>query len=108
MVNCFVISAQVFTGRLQRLDEKVANSTLHGFAHGSKKNFKTHVNTYVRFCTYYGLDLFPADVMQSRRYVQYLSEFHKNVDSSKNYITGMRSLHEIFGFEPPQATTCIN
>ena len=92
-----------FRTRLYHLDKKMTVSTLHGFAPGSRKNFKTHVKTYVRFCLYYGLDLFPADILQERRYIQYLSEFYKSVDSSKGYLAGMRSLHEIFGFKGPPA-----
>ena len=75
----------------------------NGIAPTSQKNFRTHVTTYVRFCQFYGLDMFPADILQECRYVQYLSEYHKSVDSSKNYISGMRSLHEVFGFPPPSA-----
>ena len=87
--------------RLEDLDRRMSSSTKHGLAPSSQRNFKTQVTMYVNFCTYYGLDLFPADVLQERRYLQYLSEFHKSVDSSKSYIGGMRSLHEIFGFKPP-------
>ena len=49
----------------------------------------------LNFCTYYGLDMFPVDMLQERRYIQYLSEFHKSVNSSKNYISGMRALHAL-------------
>ena len=91
----------VFHQRLELLHRRMSSSTSHGLAPSSQCNFKTHVLMYVEFCTYYGLELFPADVLQKCRYLQYLSEFHKNVDSSKSYVRGMRSLHEIFGFEPP-------
>ena len=91
----------VYRNRLEHLDRKMSTSTMHGIAPSSQRNLKTHINTYVRFCKYYNLDAFPADVLQERRYLQYLSEFHKCVDSSKNYVGGMRSLHELFGFTPP-------
>ena len=97
----FDIVADVFALRLVRLDRKMSSSTLHGLALSSQWNFKTHVSAYVTFCTYYGLNLFPADQLQTRHYVQHLSEFHKNVDSSKGYVSGIKSLHEIFGFAPP-------
>ena len=61
-----------------------------------------HINSYVNFCTHYYYDVFPVDSLQARRYLQYLSYFHKTVDSSKGYVSGMRSLHEIFRFEPPE------
>ena len=57
---------------------------------------------YVSFCLYYGLNMFPADMLQTCRYLQHLSEFHQNVDSSRQYVGGMRALHEIFGFKPPE------
>ena len=78
-------------------------STKHGMAPSTRKNFKTHVTAYVGFCLYYNLDMFPADVLQEHRYLQYLSEFHKNIDSSKSYVGGMRALHEMFQFKAPPA-----
>ena len=98
-MNYFV--AQVFRRWLDELDKKLSSSTLHMMAPSSRRNFKMHVTTYVQFCTYYNLDTFPADVLQECRYLQYLSEFHRSVDSSKGYISGMWALHEIFGFKPP-------
>ena len=94
---------EVFRRRLQQLDQRLAGSTVNGIAPSSQGNFRTHVTAYVKFCLFYGLDLFPADVLQERRYIQYLSEYHKSVDSSKNYVSGMRSLHEMFEFTPPPA-----
>ena len=79
----------------------MSTSTAHGMALSSWKNFKTYVNKYVEFCTFFGLDMFPADTLQERRFVQYLGDFHESIDSSKSYVGGMRALHEIFGFEPP-------
>ena len=83
------------------LDGKLAVSTAHGLAPGSLKKFKTHINTYVTFCSLHDLNLFPADVLQIRRFIQYLSEFHQTVDSSKNYRGGVRALHQVFGITPP-------
>ena len=100
-IGKFNIVVDVFAQRLARLDRKMSSSTLHGLALSSQRNFKTHVSAYVTFCTYYGLNLFPADELQTRQYVQHLSEFHKSVDSSKGYVSSMKSLHEIFGFTPP-------
>ena len=74
----------------------MSQSMVHGIASSTQRNFRT-------FCQYYGLDMFPADVLQERRYITYLSEYHKNIDSSKNYVGGVRSLHEMFGFPPPLA-----
>ena len=102
--QCFIkISALVYMERLKNLDKRMSNSTKQGMAPGSRRNFKMHINTYIAFCTYYGLELFPADVLQERRALQYLSEFHKCVDSSKSYMGGMHALHEMFGFKPPPA-----
>ena len=101
MIGNLLAVNDVYAERLRQLDSKMCVSTLHGIAKSSQKNFKTHVNTYVEFCIYFGLPLFPADSLQMRRYLQYLSDFHKSVDSSRSYVTGVRSLHEIFGFPPP-------
>ena len=77
----------------------MANSTVHDLAPSSRRNFKTHVKVYVTFCMYFNLDMFPTDVLQEQRYLQYLSEFHASVESSKHYVGGMHSLHQIYGFE---------
>ena len=94
---------ELYELRLRQLDKRMLNSTKHGMAPNSQKNFKMHITTYVKFCTFYNLDMFPADILQERRYLQYLSEFHQSVDSSKSYVGGMRALHEMFGFKPPTA-----
>ena len=54
------------------------------------------------FCTKFHLALFPADALQIRRYVQYLSEQHESVDSSKSYVGGgVKSLHMLLDLDPP-------
>ena len=90
--------------KLRVLDGKLAVSTLHGMAQGTQRNFKTHINTYVTFCIEHELDLFPASVLQTCRYLQYLSEFHETVESSKSYVSGVQSLHQLFGFPPPESS----
>ena len=45
--------------------------------------------------------MFPASPFQMCRYLQYLSEFHSTVDSSKNYVSGVRTLHHLLGLQPP-------
>ena len=102
MDNKYALSiSDYITKLLAQLDRQVAYSTMHGLAPSSTKNFKTHINTYVRFCQLYRLPMFPADTFQMRRYLQYLAGFHESVDSSKAYISGVRSLHMLLDVEAP-------
>ena len=63
--------------------------------------FKNSINTYVCFCMKYGLNPFPADILQMRRYVTHLSDMHCSVDSMHNYVSGVHTLHLLMGFEAP-------
>ena len=81
------------------LDEKLAHYTLHGLAVSTTRNLKTHINAYVCFCMKFGLNPFPADVLQMRRYVTHLSDTHRSVDLMCNYVSGVRTLHLLMGFD---------
>ena len=85
---------------LQQLDCKVAHHTLHGLAVSTTRNLKTYINTYVS-CNKFNLPMFPADVLQMRRYVTHLGETHESVDSIKNYVSGVRTLHILLEFPAP-------
>ena len=56
---------------------------------------------HVHFCLVYKLDLFPASSLQICRYLQFLSYQHASVDSSLNYVSGVRTLHLLLGFDLP-------
>ena len=86
---------------LRHLDQRVAHFTLHGLVVSTTRNLKTHINTYVSFCIKYNLAMFPANILQMRRYMVHLTETHKSVDSMKNYVCGVRTLHLLLGFTPP-------
>ena len=86
---------------LEVLDGKVAVYTIHGLAVSTTRNLKTHINAYVLFCTKYNLYPFPADGLQMRRYAAHLGDTLKSVDSIKNYISEVRTLHLLMDFPPP-------
>ena len=82
---------------LHQLDVVVAQHTLHGLAVSTTRNLKTHVNAYVSFCSKYGLAMFRADSLQMQRYIAHLGESHESVDSMKDYMSGVRTLHFLLG-----------
>ena len=86
---------------LAELDEHMTACTLHGLAQNTLRNLKTHINTYVQFCMVYKLSPFPVDTLQMHRDLQYLSYQYQSIDSSMNYTSGVRTLHLLMGFEPP-------
>ena len=87
--------------RLQELDQLVATHTLKGLGDGTSHGLKTHVNTYVTFCTMFGLYLFTNTVDHFRRFVSHLTKTHSSIDSIKNYVSGAKNLFMIMGFQPP-------
>ena len=80
------------------MDQRVAQHTLHWLDISLARNLKIHINAYVLFCNEYSLIMFPTDVLQMHRYATHLSEMCKSVDSIKNYICGVRTLHLLLGF----------
>ena len=87
--------------KLLVLDQQLAASTSHGFAKTTAHGLRSKIEKYVKFCTEYGLYLFNADVLQVRRYLQYLTKSHGSIQSMKGYVSGARTLFELAGFEPP-------
>ena len=97
MNGCFA----VLFSKLQELDKQLAASTSHGFAGTTARGLCSKIEKYVVFCKNYGLYLFNGEVLQVRRYLQYLTKTHNSIQSMKGYVAGAHTLFELVGFEPP-------
>lgn len=63
------------------------------------KNLRSQALIYSRFCEFYGLQVFPADEWQMVRYARYIANTVISYDTVVNYISGVRTLHQLAGFE---------
>ena len=67
----------------------------------SYKNYRVMANAYQKFCEKYEFTPFPADKIQIRRYMAHLTATHETAESTTNYVSGVRILHELAAFDPP-------
>lgn len=93
----------VLSDPLEQLDLEVERLILNGSRPGTKKNLKSQVSTYYRFCELYHLRYLPADEKQITRFAAYLSTY-KNLkpDTINNYLSGVRTLHCIAEMPVPK------
>lgn len=71
------------------------------YATSTKKNIKSQCRTYVMFCLYFKIDMFPCSEETIGLYIQFLSRSFKSVQSIRNYVNGVRILHNLHGYEFP-------
>lgn len=81
--------------QLQRLKKDVKHSKRSGFAEGSVRNLKTQWTSYFIFCAYFNIQPLPVNEKTLCLYAQILSRSFTSVQSVKNYISGVKVLHEL-------------
>lgn len=93
------------TDSLVQLDLVTDNLLLDGYRPGTRKNLSTQAQSYYEFCNRYSLAPFPASTQQLNRYVTYLYLFKQlHSDSIANYISGVRTLHELAELPAPSSS----
>jgi hypothetical protein len=75
----------------------------NAFASSTKRSYKTHLMTYLRFCLFYGLTPVPASNETLSCYVAHLARTLKPV-SVNVYLNIVRILHEEAGLPNPLAS----
>lgn len=83
---------------LGRLRGELRQSTAAAFAEGTKRNLKTQWESFLLFCIYFKLVYLPASTDTIQLYAQFLSRTFKSTDSIRNYISGVRTFHNILGY----------
>ena len=86
---------------LEVLQKEVRQSLKAAIAEGTSKNLKTQWRSYFLFCKFYGLKAIPTTVEILCLYGQFLGRSFKSVESVRNYISGVKSLHQFIGVSPP-------
>ncbi len=83
---------------MSQLGEDLRASNRRAFAEGSRKNLRIQWESFLLFCCHFGLVFLPASTLTLQLYVQFLSRSFKSVDSIRNYVSGVRTMHQILGF----------
>lgn len=78
---------------MKKLRLQSKESARHAFADSTYKNLKIQLETYFLFCFYFNFDAIPTSVLVLSLYAQFLSRSFATVDSIKNYISAVKTLH---------------
>lgn len=95
------ISDSVRRTRCQELDQHCYRTMRNSYQPSTLKNIKSQALVYQRFCDFYGLTMFPADAWQLVRYARYVANTVTSYETVQNYLSGVRTLHELGGFPVP-------
>ena len=79
------------------------------FAEGTTKNLEVQWKEYLLFCEFYGLKALPTTSDILCLYSQCLCRSFKSVESVKNYVSGVKTMHYMLDIEfPPQKLVHLN
>ena len=87
---------------LEVLKKEVKTSMKAAFAEGTSKNLKVQWRAYLLFCKFYGLKTIPATTDTLCLYGQFLGRSFKSVESIRNYISGVKTMHLFLGMKFPE------
>lgn len=86
---------------LHLLHREVKESIKSAYAVGTFKNLRVQWQTFITFCYYYKLQPLPVSVNTLCLYSQFLNRSFRSVQSIRNYLSGVKTLHYILDFEYP-------
>ena len=88
--------------QMNDLKAELRNSRRQAFAEGTNKNLKIQWETFLLFCFYFKLTYLPVDTETLSLYAQFLSRSFKSVQSIKNYLPGVKTMHYLLGYSTAQ------
>ncbi|XP_053388933.1 uncharacterized protein LOC128551982 [Mercenaria mercenaria] len=83
---------------LHILRDDLKESTASAFASGTNKNLIVQWESFLLFCLYFKLCFLPASTSTLQLYAQFLSRSFKSVNSIRNYISGVKTMHAMLGY----------
>lgn len=86
---------------LEALQSEVRHSMRAAFSEGTSRNLKVQWRAYFLFCKFYGLKAIPTTVETLCLFGQFLSRSFKSVESVRNYISGVKTLHQVLDVKYP-------
>ena len=87
---------------LRVLKEDLKYTNRVAFAAGTRKNLIIQWESFLLFCMYFKFLCLPASTQTLQIYAQFLSRTFKSVDSIKNYISGIKTMHLLIGYPVEQ------
>lgn len=99
----FILKPVTFVSEtdLHLLHREVKESIKSAYAVGTFKNLRVQWQTFITFCYYYKLQPLPVSVNTLCLYSQFLNRSFRSVQSIRNYLSGVKTLHYILDFEYP-------
>lgn len=89
--------------RIHRLDEHCYETMKRSYQPTTLRNLRSQALIYGRFCKFYGFEMFPASAWQLVRYARYIANTVTSYETVANYISGVRKLHRLAGYQVPDA-----
>ena len=74
------------------------HSNKAAYADGTRKNLRTQWEAYLLFCTFFNFVAIPTCTNTLQLFAQFLSRTFKSVDSIRNYIAGVKTMHLLLGY----------
>lgn len=80
------------------LRQDLTKSLKSAFADGTNQNLRIQWESFILFCLYFKLCFLPASTTTLQMYCQFLSRSFKSIDSIKNYVSGVKTMHLYLGY----------
>ena len=77
------------------------------YADGTRRNLRVQWESYLLFCFYFDFITLPASTRNLQLFAQFLSRTFKSIDSIKNYLNGVKSMHLLLGYPIDQINKFI-
>ena len=90
--------------RLQRLDLQCEKTLRNVYRPNTARNYRSRANIYLRFCHFYKIKAFPVQEWDMVRYARYLANGLTCYDSLAGYVSTIKRLHELGGYQFPEHT----
>lgn len=87
---------------LDQLKLDLRKSNCQAYAEGSKRNLKIQWESFLCFCIYFKLKYLPVSTDTLQLYAQFLSRSFKSIEGIKNYLSGVKIMHQLLGYEVSQ------
>lgn len=83
--------------QLKSLKKDLRQSNAAAYALGTRRNLKVQWESFLMFCFYFEFSFLPVSTETLQLYAQFLSRTFKSVESIKNYINGVKTMHLMMG-----------
>lgn len=92
-----MVNFSISETHLQVLKEDLKKSNKAAFAAGTRRNLRIQWESFLLFCHYFNFISAPVSTITLQLYSQFLSRSFRSVDSIKNYINGVKTMHLMMG-----------